>query len=199
MAIYRGVNGVNRKIVKQFRGVDGANREILHQFRGVNGVNREVFGNGKIFMIYDNGLSGVDLSENDYSLSSYYDGLNRNAVSFGAGHINMKVTTLRTYSLFGLESTINLDDYSKLVVEYQSNYRMDGSAVNTSLYIKGSKRDLIVSHVRNMNFGPATANEYTVQEFDISGVTGNQYISFNIRNAESQVNRDLDIYRIYLK
>lgn len=42
MAIYRGVNGVNRQVKKQYRGINGVNREIKEQWRGFNGVNRPV-------------------------------------------------------------------------------------------------------------------------------------------------------------
>ena len=42
-SIYRGVAGVNRKIISQYRGVEGVNRKIVEQWRGVEGVNRKVF------------------------------------------------------------------------------------------------------------------------------------------------------------
>ena len=42
-SIYRGVEGVNRKIKEQYRGVEGVNRKIKEQYRVVDGVYRKVF------------------------------------------------------------------------------------------------------------------------------------------------------------
>lgn len=46
LAVYRGVNGVNREIKQIFRGVNGVNRKIQQQYRGINGTNRIVFRDG---------------------------------------------------------------------------------------------------------------------------------------------------------
>lgn len=75
MAIYRGVNGVTRKIKEIYRGVDGVNRKIKEEWRGVNGVNRKVFGGsvpkGVIFGKIEEGEVSV-LAPQGYRISSIY-------------------------------------------------------------------------------------------------------------------------------
>lgn len=50
-SIYRGVEGVNRKIKEQYRGVEGVNRKIKEQYRVVDGVYRKVFAEEPVISI----------------------------------------------------------------------------------------------------------------------------------------------------
>lgn len=56
MAIYQGVNGVNREIKQIFEGVGGVNREVKERWEGVGGVNRQVFSADIVYpILYDAG------------------------------------------------------------------------------------------------------------------------------------------------
>jgi hypothetical protein len=71
-SIYRGVAGVNRKIISQYRGVEGVNRRIVEQWRGVEGVNRKVFAEEPIEPISFNTYTlNLDKLVGSYELYDY--------------------------------------------------------------------------------------------------------------------------------
>lgn len=61
--LYRGVNGINRKILLIYRGVNGVNKDIKEYYRGINGTNRLVF------------QTGYTIEDIDYMICKYYSNL----------------------------------------------------------------------------------------------------------------------------
>lgn len=57
--IWRGVDNVARKVIKEWRGVGNVARNIKAEWRGVDGVARKVFQSELV--LYDNGVSNFGL------------------------------------------------------------------------------------------------------------------------------------------
>lgn len=87
--IYRGVDGVARKVKKEYRGVDGVARRIKKEYRGVDGVARLCYSSSNYqFMPFTNGASyGEAITSKDgNSLYLRVSGTAPSGVAIDAGY-----------------------------------------------------------------------------------------------------------------
>lgn len=193
MAIYTGVDGVNRKISQQDCGIDGINREILEQWRGVDGVNRLVFSSGMDY-IYNLGNVLKPLM----SQTSVGDTFpNIVPPNFNSTDITLNINTVNTASGVTTSDVIDLTNYSKIVVESTANFTLS-SADNYAFTITTQKTNVHTSYVKRNNVA-INSGVKTLTEFDISDLSGNYYFNIYVIIASTVIDRTVKIHRIYLQ
>lgn len=141
MPVFRGVNNVTRKVVKQHRGVSNVTRNIKNEWRGVDNVARQVF---------QDGLTLYDYGKTDYALSTrvaYRGGSTKGTISSDCCYINSSGMLGDYYGNSDIDSTLgcpqfqivgipeltqeNAPKYTKLQVTYEIGTAFS-SAVNAT-------------------------------------------------------------------
>ncbi|MDD4565738.1 MAG: hypothetical protein PHE79_09740 [Eubacteriales bacterium] len=192
MTIFRGYGGVNRQIKAQHRGLSGVNRTIREQYRGYSGVNR------KVFLSFDGVLYnyGDEISH----VTGGWLGVTTKGTATETKNADNLYVASPPYSndgMFVTNNLIDLTNFTKLKITYQSNDNSNGwvsLAAGDSKSVNAYPGNNLVGKV--LDDSPSSM---MTAELEISAITGSHYIKIGTGSGSSSPTVWVNAYKIWLE